>query len=92
MKIYTSKNIPLKTSKMSMNDKKHTGHRLLYSNREKSLNFSCEISDYVYSIGRQKKVPRWWNGRHDGLKIHCLCGCESSSLSRGTKNTSICSL
>lgn len=29
-------------------------------------------------------MPRWWNGRHEGLKSLCPQGRESSSLSRGT--------
>lgn len=29
-------------------------------------------------------MPRWWNGRHEGLKSLYPQGCESSTLSRGT--------
>lgn len=29
-------------------------------------------------------MPRWWNGRHGGLKSPCPQGRESSTLSRGT--------
>ena len=30
-------------------------------------------------------TPRWWNGRHGGLKIRCPQGCGSSNLPRGTE-------
>ncbi len=32
-------------------------------------------------------MPRWWNGRHAGLRSRCPKGRESSSLSLGTKWT-----
>ena len=53
---------------------------------------------YLLSMSRQRKVllticidsstskyllPRWWNGRHGGLRSHCQKR-ESSSLSWGT--------
>lgn len=34
-------------------------------------------------------MPRWWNGRHAGLRSRCPKGRESSSLSLGTKR--VCS-
>ena len=40
---------------------------------------------YVHEVRSIK--PRWWNGRHDGLKIRYLDRCVGSNPSLGTKNT-----
>ena len=39
----------------------------------------CVIQNYLLSLSR-RKLPEWWNGRHEGLKIPWplrLCGFES---------------
>ena len=39
----------------------------------------CVIKNYLLSLSR-RKLPEWWNGRHEGLKIPWplrLCGFES---------------
>ena len=33
-----------------------------------------------------KSKPKWWNGRHEGLKIPWPQGCAGSSPAFGTKN------
>ena len=39
--------------------------------------------------GSSLDEPRWWNGRHEGLKSLYPQGCESSTLSRGTSLRSV---
>ena len=40
---------------------------------------------HIALLKSEMVMPRWWNGRHAGLRNRYPKGCESSSLSLGTK-------
>ena len=39
--------------------------------------------------GGATKIPKWWKGRHVGIRIQCPKGCASSNLAFGTINVGV---